>query len=372
MEAIGQLAGGVAHDFNNLLAPILGYVQMLLMKLPVEDPCRADLQEIEKAAYRGRDLSRQLLTFSRKQVVEMRPVTLVEVLEGFQRILRRTLREDIELKIFPNSTSPVMVDTAQIELVLMNLVLNAQDAMPDGGTLVLEVEDVQLDEEYASRHPGVRPGPYVRLSVSDTGIGMEAEQQKHIFEPFYTTKSKEKGTGLGLATVYGIVRQHEAAINVYSEPGKGTTIRVHFPRAPEASPGAIPAAPAEKPASRGHETVMVVEDEEAVRKMAVAALERFGYSVVVARDPAEALRLASEVRPLHLLLTDVIMPGMNGRDLHRRMTEILPGLKVVFMSGYTQNIIAHHGVLDAGVQLLQKPFTLENLAQKVREALDAP
>jgi PAS domain S-box-containing protein len=373
MEAIGQLAGGVAHDFNNLLAPILGYVQMLLLKLPPEDPCRADLQEIEKAAYRGRDLSRQLLTFSRKQVVEMRPVTLVEVLEGFQRILRRTIREDIVLQVFPSATERVMADPAQLELILMNLVLNAQDAMPNGGTIVIETQDTVLDEDFARRHPGTRPGPHVLLAVSDTGCGMDEEQRKHLFEPFYTTKAKEKGTGLGLATVYGIVRQHGAAILLYSEPGKGTTFRIYFPCARETDrPDPLP-APSPAPAdTRGHETVIVVEDEEAVRNMVVSALERFGYTVIVARDPQEALKLSAEVRPLHLLLTDVVMPGMNGRDLHRAMRERLPGLRVVFMSGYTQNIIAHHGVLDPGIHLLQKPFTLETLAGKVREALDGP
>jgi PAS domain S-box-containing protein len=372
MEAIGRLAGGVAHDFNNLLVPIIGYAELAMMELSSDDPVCLELGQIKKAAQRAADLTRQILAFGRKQVLEMQVIDLNEVIRDFQQIARRLIREDIELRVFlAPSPGRIRADRAQLEQVLMNLVVNAGDAMPTGGTLTLETASTFLDKAYFGKYADNQsPGHYAMLVVSDTGHGMDAETQKHIFEPFYTTKEQGKGVGLGLATVFGIVKQHQGHIWVYSEPGKGTTFKVYLPQSEDA---AQPTGVAEvEPVSEcGTETILVVEDEELVRKLVCETLTTQGYRVIEASSPADALKLAADCQEtLHLLLTDVIMPTMNGPQLHQKLTAIYPGLKVLFMSGYTNNVIVHHGILDEGVNFLQKPFTIQSLSQKVRKVLN--
>jgi len=371
MEAVGRLAGGVAHDLNNLLTPILGYTDLVLTDLSPDDQHRDDLLQVQRAAQSARDLTRQLLAFSRKQVLELQPMDLGAVVIGFEKILRRTIREDIQIALhLAPDLGPVRADASQIEQILMNLALNAQDAMPQGGAIIIETANVNLDESYAKTHPIARPGPHVMLAVSDTGMGMNAEAMAHLFEPFYTTKEPGKGTGLGLATVYGIVRQHGGSITAYSELGHGATFRIYLPRVD--APVVAPAYAAAKTQNqRGHETILVVEDNEMVRRMACHILQRQGYQVLSAATPGECLQLASEHQgPLHMVLTDVIMPGINGRQLYERLIAIRPGVKALFMSGYTQNVIAHQGVLEEGVNFLQKPFSPQSLTSKVREVLD--
>ncbi len=371
MEAIGHLAGGVAHDFNNLLAPILGYTQMLLMKLEEGHPFRADLQEIEKAAYRGRDLSRQLLTFSRKQVFEMQVTSLSEILSSFQKILRRTIREDIEILVDVKAKGHIHADESQIELILMNLAVNAQDAMPEGGRLLLETRDIVLDEAYVQAHPGTPTGPQVMLCVSDTGCGMDPEMMKHLFEPFYTTKDKDHGTGLGLASVYGIVKQHGGSIWIHSEKNAGSAFKVYFPRVDAESKTNPSELDRPNQGYRGTERVALCEDNPPVRKMVAKALRNLGYEVLVATSAKECLRLFEPAgNGIRLLVTDVIMPGMNGKDLYKRLGTRHPELKVLYMSGYTQNVIAQQGVLEKDERFLQKPFTLEDLSRKVRETIE--
>ncbi len=372
MEAIGRLAGGIAHDFNNVLTAILGYSGFLLDKLDPTAPARRDVQEIKKAGERAAWLTQQLLAFSRKQVLKPQVLDLNQVIEKMDRLLRRLIGEHIRLLTVPAPTlGRVKVDQSQIEQVLMNLAINARDAMPEGGRLTIETAPVDLDEAYAKSHAEVVPGPYVMLAMSDTGSGMEAATKARIFEPFFTTKPIEKGTGLGLATVYGIVKQSGGHIWVYSEPGHGTTFKIYFPRVTE------PASPPEqiKPeatARGGSETVLVVEDDSAVRSLARAVLEEKGYRVLEAANGEEALRVsASHQDVIHLLLTDVIMPGMSGRVLAERLSALRPEIKALFISGYAGNAIFHHGVLDPGIAFLQKPFTAQELAQKVREVLDA-
>jgi len=371
MESIGRLAGGVAHDINNLLSPILGYADLLLSDLPIEDSQKEGLREIKQAAERARDLTRQLLAFSRKQILSLEPVDLGEVLVGFQALLRRTIREDIHISVErPERLGTVRADVGQIQQVLMNLAVNAQDAMPDGGDLTLAVREATLDEEFVSGHRGAVPGDYVLLSITDTGNGMDHATQEHLFEPFYTTK--EHGTGLGLSTAFGIVKQHGGSIWVQSEPGRGTTFRIYIPRVEQSAKAvaAAPEGPAEKP--RGRETILVVEDMAAVRQLAYTVLTRHGYRVIPVDSAEHALELMGRSEePVDLVLTDVVMSGMNGRDLYVRLAAMWPGLKVLYMSGHSEDVIAHHGVLDPGVFFVQKPFSIAAILHKVRAALDS-
>jgi PAS domain S-box-containing protein len=374
MEAVGRLAGGIAHDFNNLLMVISGYSEFLLERLGPDPTLRGPAQEISVAAQRASSLTRQLLAFSRKQMLAPKILDLNEVVTENLKMLTRVIGEDIDLVMVPAaSLGAVRADAGQIDQVIMNLAVNARDAMPSGGKLIIETSNVSLDEEYSRFHAPLRPGDYVMLSISDTGMGMDSETQSHIFEPFFTTKGL-KGTGLGLSTVYGIVKQSGGYIWVFSEPGKGTTFKVYLPRVAErAESPAMVVSPAEGAATEpGTETILLVEDEANLRYLARQFLEKQGYRVIDAADGALAMQIAVAHEGLiHLLLTDVIMPGMNGRELAQRISEIRPNTKVLYMSGYTENVIGHNGTLDAGVRLLQKPFTLRELKSKVREVLDS-
>ncbi len=371
LESIGRLAGGVAHDLNNLLAPILGYGEMLLEDTIANDPRKEPIQEIVNAGVRARDLVRQLLAFSRKQTLEFKSIDLNSLLTDFEKLLRRTIREDIDIDIVRTDPLPLIKgDVGQLEQVVMNLAVNAQDAMPEGGNLTLETARVDLDENYAAQHDGVEPGPYVALAVSDTGCGMDEKTREQLFEPFFTTKEKDKGTGLGLATVYGVVKQHGGNIWVYSEPGQGSTFKVYLPVSEETE---IQKKKDRKTVKdlKGSETVLLVEDNEEVRNLAVAILKREGYTVLVAESGREALAvLDSHKATVRLLLTDVVMPEINGKELYRRVSESCPNIKALYMSGYTDNVIAHHGVLDKGVHFIQKPFSVKALAEKVRDVLE--
>jgi PAS domain S-box-containing protein len=371
MEAVGRLAGGIAHDFNNLLTIIRGYAEMALNRPGIPPELTADVHQIGNAAERASTLIRQLLAFSRKQVLQPKSLDLNAIVEGLDKLLNRLMGADIHMQtVCGENIGTVKADPAQIEQVIMNLVVNARDAMPAGGRLTIETANVELDANYARDHVTVKPGPYVMLAVSDTGVGMDSETQAHIFEPFYTTKGGSRGTGLGLSTVYGIVKQSGGYIWVYSEPSRGTTFKVYLPRVE--GPVDSPAVPAEHGAERkGNETILVVEDEEAVRELARTILAAQGYSVLVAGSAAEAEKIAAvNSRKIHLVLTDVVMPGVSGRELAQRITSRNSGMQVLFMSGYTDNVIAHGGVLEAGVAFLQKPFTPRALTDKVRELLD--
>ena len=374
MEAVGRLAGGIAHDFNNLLMVISGYSEFLLDRLGPEPALRAPAQEIASAAGRATSLTRQLLAFSRKQMMAPKILDLNGIVTENLKMLTRMIGEDIDLVMVPAAgLGAVRADAGQIEQVIMNLAVNARDAMPSGGKLTIETSNVSLDEEYARFHAPLRPGDYVMLTISDTGLGMDAETQSHIFEPFFTTKGL-KGTGLGLSTVYGIIKQSGGYIWVYSEPDKGTTFKIYLPRVAERVES-LPqfVAPADSVAAEpGTETILLVEDEANLRYLARQFLEKQGYRVIEAADGVVAVQIAvAHSGVIHLLLTDVIMPGMNGRELAQRMAEIRPNTKVLYMSGYTENVIGHNGTLDAGVRLLQKPFTLRDLKSKVREVLDS-
>ena len=372
MEAVGLLAGGVAHDFNNVLTAIGGYAELVREDLPGEDARRHDVEEILRATERAATLTRQLLAFSRRQVLAPRVLDLNGVVAGVDNMLRRLIGADVELR---TALGPVLgavrADPGQLEQVIMNLVVNARDAMPRGGKLTIETANAELDESYALEHPSVVAGPYVMLAVSDSGVGMDAATQARIFEPFFTTKEKGKGTGLGLATVYGIVKQSGGNIWLYSEPGRGTTFKIYLPRVDQ-PPEQPAAAPAPRAAPRGSETVLLVEDDEAVRALARKMLAAHGYTVLAAASGAEALKLAADhTGPIHLLVTDVVLPGMSGRELATRFQSVRPGLKVLYTSGYTDDAVVHHGVLDPGIAFLQKPFTSGTLARKVRETLDS-
>jgi PAS domain S-box-containing protein len=373
MEAVGQLAGGIAHDFNNLLMVISGYCEFLAEGVGADPALRGPVREIARAAERAAALTRQLLAFSRKQMLAPVVLDLNAVVKENLSMLRRMIGEHIDLTMVPGKElGSVKADSGQIEQVIMNLAVNARDAMPKGGKLTIETSNVQLDQNYARMHTPVKPGEYVMLAISDTGAGMDAETQSHIFEPFYTTKGT-KGTGLGLSTVYGIVKQSEGYIWVYSELSKGTTFKIYLPRVTAAGERLlpVPAPLAEAAASAGHETVLLVEDEVTLRELVRHYLQNQGYIVLEAPSSEKALQISnSHPGPIHLLLTDVIMPGMNGRELAQRISSERSDLKVLYMSGYTENAIGHNGLLEAGIRLLQKPFTLPALKAKVREVLD--
>lgn len=373
LEAIGMLAGGIAHDFNNLLTVILGYSDISLARLNEEDPLHRNITEVTKAAERAAALTRQLLAFSRKQVMQPKVLDLNAVVSESERMLRRLIGEDIGLRtVLETEVGSVKADPGQIEQIIMNLAVNARDAMPQGGKLTLETKNVYLDEDYAKNHVAVIPGPYVMLAVSDSGSGIDEQTLLHIFEPFFTTKEKGKGTGLGLSTVYGIVKQSGGNVWVYSEVGRGTTIKIYLPRVDERAQESERSA--ETVADRqGSETILLAEDEEAVRTLARQVLEIHGYQVLEAANGGAALLICERHKePIHLLITDVIMPEMSGRDLADRLAQLRPDMKVLFMSGYTDNAIVHQGVLDEGTNFIQKPFPTDALARKVRAVLDAP
>lgn len=372
MESVGRLAGGVAHDFNNLLTTIIGNVELALMDIDQKGALWERLRDINQAADRAATLTRQLLAFSRKQVLQPEIVNLNEVVSNVKKMLGRLIGEDIILETFlVPDLGRVEADVGQLEQVIINLAVNARDAMPSGGRLTIETANIDLDEFYADGHMGVTPGSYVMLSVSDDGFGMSPEVQTHIFDPFFTTKEKGKGTGLGLAMVYGIIKQSRGNIWVYSEEGRGTTFKIYLPRVDKGAEGEKRKA-LKGEVRPGSETVLVVEDEDHLCDLTVLILQRYGYKVLAAKEASEAMELYNNLdSPIHLLLTDVVMPGMNGRELAHQLERRQPGLKALFMSGYTDNAIVHHGILDAGIAFLQKPFTPEDLARKVREVLDA-
>jgi two-component system cell cycle sensor histidine kinase/response regulator CckA len=372
LEAVGRLAGGIAHDFNNLLSVVLGYSMSLAAELPEDSPIRADIEEIRRAGERAAELTQQLLAFGRQQVLEPRVVDLNEVVLHVERMIRRILGEDIELIAIPaNSLWKVKVDPGQLEQVILNLVINARDAMPNGGRLTIETGNMLFDDDYAQVNVGAAPGAHVMLTVTDTGIGMDKETQAKIFEPFFTTKEKGKGTGLGLSTVFGIVKQSGGHVWLYSEPGKGTMFKLCFPRTVEAGDSLPPPSAAPEPSPRGTETVLLVEDDAQLRALARTILVRQGYQVLDAPNPNEALAISKGfVGPIALLVTDVVMPYMNGRELARKLFETRPDTKVLYMSGYTDDAIVHNGILDPGVAFLQKPITPAVFARKVRQVLD--
>jgi signal transduction histidine kinase/ActR/RegA family two-component response regulator len=372
MEAVGKLAGGVAHDFNNVLTAVTGYTELALTKLATDDPLRRDLEEIRNAGERATALTRQLLAFGRKQILEPQIIDLNTVVSGMGTLLRSLIGEDIELvTVTQPDLTPVQADPGQIERVILNLVVNARDAMPNGGKLTIETANVELDSVYAEAHPSVTPGSFALLAVSDTGCGIDKEIQPRIFEPFFTTKGESRGTGLGLSTVYGIVTQSSGHVAFDSEPGCGTTFRVYLP---QVRGRVVTEMPGESDSVRGgSETVLLVEDEDSVRRLAVTILRKNGYSVMEARDGEEAVRISNQhPGSIHLLLTDAVMPRMSGPDLVRLQTSLRPGMKVLYMSGYTDDAIVRHSVLEQGMPFLQKPFTPEMLCRKVREVLDSP
>jgi two-component system, cell cycle sensor histidine kinase and response regulator CckA len=370
MEAVGRLAGGVAHDFNNVLTAIFGYTDLVLEDLPPDSSARQDLGEIRKAAQRAAALTRQLLAFSRQQVLEPVVLNLNEVVEDIDKMLHRLLGEDVELTLaLAPDLGNTQVDPGQLQQVLLNLAVNSRDAMPTGGKLMIETANTELTEQYAEMHQPVAPGPYVMLAVSDTGSGMSPEIKAKIFEPFFTTKEKGRGTGLGLSTVYGIVKQSGGFIWVYSEPGQGTTFKIYLPRVD--APAEPLGAPREAGTLAGTETILLAEDDDMLRPLARGLLERLGYTVLEAENAERAVSVAgAHVGPIHLLVADVVMPGASGRELARRLAQSRPDTKVLYISGYTDDAIVHHGMLEPGLTFLQKPFTPAALARKVREVLD--
>jgi len=373
MEAIGRLAGGIAHDFNNLLTAIIGYSQIILSRLPKDDATGEQVKEIEKAGRFAASLTNQLLAFSRKQMLQPRVLDLNEVVLGLEKMLQRLIGEDVEMTVILNpNLRNVKADKGQIEQVIMNLAVNARDAMPQGGKLTIETDNVVLDEVYASQHANVTPGAYALLGMSDSGTGMDKETQTRIFEPFFTTKELGKGTGLGLSTVFGIVRQSGGHIWLYSELGGGTTFKVYLPLVEQPIQAIDVAAPTIEKLT-GTETILLVEDEELVRTLTKEVLISKGYKVLEAQDAREAMNIYEQHNDqIHLMITDVVMPGMSGRALAEKLKLSQRGIKVLYMSGYTDNAIVHHGVLDEGTAFLQKPFTPDGLARKVREVLDTP
>jgi PAS domain S-box-containing protein len=372
MESVGQLAGGIAHDFNNMLVPIIGYAELLGDNLPPDDPRCLYVEQIVTSAERSRDLVRQLLAFARKQTLEMKPLNLNRTVENFQKMLRRALHENVTIQTgLSQDIGSIMADVGQVEQIILNLAVNAQDAMPGGGTLFISTSEVVLDEAYTRLHEDLKPGPYVLMSISDTGTGMDKETIPRIFDPFYTTKGPGKGTGLGLATVYGIVKQHGGHVSVHSEPGMGTTFKVYFlPRHGrtactdyhQSGSGQTRAGQRDDPG---------VEDNDSVRELIASTLKGYGYTILSAPDGDAALRIAESCpKELALLITDVVLPSMNGKVLYESLCSRYPSIRVLYMSGYTADVITHHGVLDSGVAFMQKPFSLLALAVKVRELLD--
>ena len=371
MESIGLLAGGVAHDFNNLLTPILGYSELLIQQLNDDSPNRKMLEQILQAANLARSLTRRLLTFGRKQILELNTVDVGSIIKGFEQMLRRTIRENIEINInIEPSLGMVSVDTGQIEQAVLNLAVNAQDAMPKGGTLTIEVKNIILDAAYTANHPDVIPGKYIMLSVSDTGSGMSKEIQDHIFEPFFTTKETGKGTGLGLATVYGIVKKHGGTISVYSKKDHGTIFKMYLPIIKDTEIKIEENLPKPDLTAIGDETILLVEDNESVRALTGEMLTNLGYNVLSATHVENCIEIVgNHTSAIDLLLTDVIMPSMNGRELYDQLKKKRPEMKVLFMSGYTGSIVNGQDNLDGSINFLQKPFTLQVLSQKIREAL---
>ncbi|HET9626720.1 MAG TPA: ATP-binding protein [Kofleriaceae bacterium] len=372
MEAIGRLAGGIAHDFNNILSVILSYSELHLAQLKHDDPMWADLDEVHEAALRAVGLTRQLLAFSRKQILQPRVLDLNATVLGLERMLRRLLGEDIELSLMlTDQPRGVNADPGQIEQVIMNLAINARDAMPTGGKLTIETANVELDENFAANHLNARPGPHVMLSVTDTGVGMDDATRAQIFEPFFTTKRPEKGTGLGLATVFGIVHQSGGTIWVFSKPDYGTTFKIYLPRAKRRFETSKHTVVARSPLG-GTETILLVEDDEAVRVLARTILRRHGYTVLEAQNGGEAFLVCEQhAGPIHLLLTDVVMPRMNGRQLADRLLPLRRDMRLLYMSGYTDDAAVLHGLVESGVAFLQKPITSDALLREVRRVLDA-
>lgn len=372
IESVGRLAGGVAHDFNNMLGVILGHTHLALMETDPTQPLHANLEEIRLAAERSADLTRQLLAFARKQTIAPKMLDLNDTVVGMLKMLQRLIGEDINLAWQPSTGLwQVKMDPSQIDQILANLCVNARDSLSDNGKIVIETANRTIDEHYALENPDAAPGEYVALTVSDNGCGMNKETMTQIFEPFFTTKGVGEGTGLGLATVYGAVKQNGGFISVYSEPDMGTKFIIHIPRYAGQS-GQADDGQDEKPLPRGNETILLVEDEPAILKMVSIVLTKQGYNVMKMQFPGEALQLTKEsTNKIHILITDVVMPEMNGRDLSKQLQAIHPNLKTLFMSGYTADVIAHHGVLDDGVHFIQKPFSLQNMAVKVREVLDS-
>jgi PAS domain S-box-containing protein len=371
MEAIGQLAGGIAHDFNNLLVSILGFTELAKLAVPVDSEAVSDLDQVTRAAHRAGDLTKQILAISRKQVLDVKIVDLNETIRSLEQMVTRTIREDIELRTFLQpALDRVRVDPAQVEQVLMNLIVNAQDSMPHGGKLTIKTDNIYLDEEYVAHQSQAQVGHHVMIAVSDTGQGMDAATQEHIFEPFFTTKPRGKGTGLGLATVHGIVNQHGGNIWVYSEPDQGTIFKIYLPRSTDHQVSETP--PAVSIGSvEGTEVVLVVEDEPLVRRLVCETLKKHGYHILEASSATEAIDLSSPSgQRIDLLLTDVIMPQMNGKALYQALQPFQPQLEVIYMSGYADDIIIHHGILEEGINFIQKPFTLQLLTTKVRQVLN--
>jgi signal transduction histidine kinase len=373
LEAVGRLAAGVAHDFNNILTAITGHSELLLRQLGADDPRRKNAEQIEKAAYRAAALTRQLLTFSRKQVIEPRVLKLNAVMFNIEGMLRRLIGEDIEFRtLLDPAAGHIKADPGQIEQVIMNLAVNARDAMPNGGKLIITTANTTLDKNHLKYSPDLCAGDYVMLAIADTGTGMSEEVKAHLFEPFFTTKPPGKGTGLGLATCFGIVKQNTGHINVHSELGRGTTFKIYFPQVqPALEPSRVHIMPTEAKAAGGNETVLLVEDEPVVRELAVATLREKGYTVVEAANGEEGLRMARQHDgKIDLVLTDVVMPVMGGKEMADALRTSHPDTKVLFTSGYTEDAMGHHGVLRPGIVFLQKPYMTATLARKVREVLD--
>jgi PAS domain S-box-containing protein len=369
METLGQLAGGVAHDFANMLTPIIGYSELLLVTRKPTDPDYSELNSILDAGIKAKYLIQQLLSFGRKQIMEIVDINLNELIKNFQKILRRTVRENVEIQYRLSTKIPsIRADSFQIEQIIMNMAINAQDAMPNGGILCIDVDRTVLDENYVQSNPEAAVGNYVCLSISDNGSGMDQATQKRIFEPFFTTKELGKGTGLGLATVYGIVKQHDGLINVYSEPGKGTTFRIYFPETEAAGTNLNTSAQQEVTLGQGR--IVVVEDNEMAREMVCRILQSRGYETIDFDSPQSCLEyFQSNSDQVNLLLTDIIMPGMNGKELYHELRKMDEKLRVAYMSGYSENIISHHGILESGGILIPKPFSIELLMTKIQQAL---
>jgi two-component system cell cycle sensor histidine kinase/response regulator CckA len=371
MESIGRLAGGVAHDFNNLLTAIIGNTQLIMMEIDPKSPHYSRLDMVLQAAESATLLTRQLLAFSRKQVIEPKVIDLNEQIEHMHNMLVRLIGEDIELLKIPKARlARIKADPGQIEQIIVNLVVNGRDAMPNGGMLTIETIEAALDEEYCKTHAYARPGEYVMLAVTDTGEGMSEEVKRHLFEPFFTTKPRGKGTGLGLATVYGAVKQNKGTIEAYSEPGRGTTFKIYFPKV-RGEAIQIDKEEESQTLLKGSETILLVEDDPRVIEFSLGILEELGYRVLRASTAEVALTVAQNYQgPIHLLMTDVILPGMNGRALADELKRLRPDTRVLFASGYSENIIAHHGVLEEGIHFIGKPFTAFALSKKIREVLD--